>query len=166
MHGQSRQSKPSDYARQLREKQKLRRIFGISEKQMQKYYKVAVASLEESGLKLLEQLEMRFDNGVFRAGLATTRRQARQLVSHGIVKLNGKRMSIPSYRLKEGDIFSIRERNKSMPAFGQMDKRKNIVPAWLAFDPAALSGKVVGKPMKGDLEAAINPQMIIEFYSR
>lgn len=166
MHGQSRHSKPSDYARQLREKQKLKRIFGISEKQMQKYYKNAVASLEESGLKLLEQLEMRLDNGVFRSGLASTRRQARQLVSHGIVRLNGKRMSIPSYRLKEGDTFTIRERNKSMPAFAQMDKRKNIVPAWLSFDAGQLSGKVVGKPMKGDVEAAIDAQMIIEFYSR
>lgn len=166
MHGNKRQSKPSDYAKQLREKQKARRIFGVSEKQIQRYYKQATASAEESGEKLLRQLEQRFDNVVYRCGFASTRRQARQLVVHGIFTVNGKRVNIPSVQLKEGDVFHVREKNKTMPLFENFAKKKLIVPQWLKVEPNELKGQVIGKVEKSDFEALIDPQMIIEFYSR
>ncbi|MBP9718131.1 30S ribosomal protein S4 [Candidatus Gracilibacteria bacterium] len=166
MHGQARKGKQSDYSKQLREKQKARRIFGISEKQMVRYYKVATHSAEQSGLKLIEQMERRLDNAVFRSGLAQTRRQARQMVAHGTFTLNGHRVTIPSIQVKDGDTFTVREKNKGMPVFQNLDKRKPSVPKWLSTDTNALTGKVVGKPEKEDLEQAIQSSFIIEFYSR
>ncbi|MBI2453837.1 30S ribosomal protein S4 [Candidatus Peregrinibacteria bacterium] len=166
MHGKESGSKKSDYAKQLREKQKTRRIFGVSEKQIQKYYRRATASPLESGQELLRQFEQRLDNAVFRCGFASTRRQARQLVTHGIFSLNGHRVNIPSLHLKEGDTFTVRPKNKSMPLFGDFEKKKTMVPGWLKVDGAVLSGQVIGKPTKEHLEASIDPQMIIEFYSR
>lgn len=166
MHGKDTHGKKSDYNKQLREKQKARRIFGISEKQMQKYYDKATASKEESGAQLIRQMEYRFDNIVFRSGIATTRRQARQFVAHGLLSLNGKRINVPSVQLKEGDTFEVRTKNKSMPLFVGFDKRKFITPKWLSLDAAQLSGKVIGKAEKEDLEPSVVPEMIIEFYSR
>lgn len=166
MHGTKRQPKTSDYAKQLREKQKTRRIFGISEKQMQHYYKKATASLEESGDELLRQLEYRFDNIIYRCGFASTRRQARQLVSHGIFLLNGKRINIPSVHLNEGDSFMVRDKSKTMLLFENFAKKKLNVPAWLKVDPNQLAGQIIGRAEKNDLEASVSPQMIIEFYSR
>lgn len=166
MHGKESHGKKSDYSKQLREKQKARRIFGISEKQMVKYYKKAIASPEQSGEELVRQMEHRFDNVLFRSGLASTRRQARQFVSHGLFALNGRRSNIPSIQLKEGDTVVLRERNKSMPLFANFDKRKFTGPAWIRLDPSNLSAQVTGKALKDDLEASIDPQMIIEFYSR
>lgn len=166
MHGKDRQGKKSDYAKQLREKQKTRRIFGVSEKQMQRYYTKALASTEDSGKALLRQLENRMDNIVFRVGLAQTRRQARQLVAHGILSLNNKRINIPSVQLKEGDTFEVRKKNKSMPLFTDIAKKKTLVPSWLKLDANNLSVQVIGKPSNEELEASIEPHMIIEFYSR
>lgn len=166
LHGKKRAGKKSDYEKQLREKQKARRIFGVSEKQIEHYYQKAIASPEISGEELLRQLEYRFDNIVYRCGFAQTRRQARQLVTHGLILLNGKRANVPSIPLKEGDSFSIRQKNKSMPLFEHFEKKKVIIPKWLAIDAKALSGQVIGKAQKDDLEGSVNPQMIIEFYSR
>ncbi|MFA6521761.1 MAG: 30S ribosomal protein S4 [Candidatus Gracilibacteria bacterium] len=166
MHGQDRQGKPSDYSKQLREKQKARRIFGISEKQIQRYYKNAIASKEESGAELIRQFETRFDNVIFRSGFASTRRQARQFVTHRMFNLNGKRVSVPSAQLKAGDIFEVREKSKTNPLFASFAKKKAIQPKWIKTDPIKLQGQVINKPAKEDLEQAIVPQMIIEFYSR
>lgn len=166
MHGKDQHSKPSDFAKQLREKQKARRIFGISEKQIKKYYNCATASPEESGLELLRQMETRLDNAVFRSGLATTRRQARQWVAHGLFTLNGKRINVPSVQVKANDVFALREKNKKMPAFVNFEKKKLNTPSWLKLDAQALSGQVLSRPAKEDVELAIAPQMIIEFYSR
>lgn len=166
MHGKSSRGKKSDYAKQLREKQKTRRIFGVSEKQIQRYYRKALTSPLESGEELIRQMERRFDNIVFRCGFASTRRQARQLVAHGIFMLNGKRINVPSVQLKEGDSFEIRQKNKSMPLFENFGKKKIVVPSWLKVDSSNLIGQIVGKAMKQDLEQSIDPQMIIEFYSR
>lgn len=166
MHGKNSKGKPSDYSKQLREKQKARRIFGISEKQMQHYYKEAVSAKEESGIKLIEQMERRLDNTIFRTGFATTRRQARQFVSHGLFMLNGQRVKTPSIQVNSGDVLTVRAQSKSIPFFHEIDKRKPNTPKWLVLDPVALEGKVVGKPDKDDLEGSIDPQMIIEFYSR
>lgn len=166
MHGKTGMRKKSDYAKQLREKQKARRIFGVSEKQILKYYTKALSSKEESGAELVRQMEKRFDNAVFRCGFASTRRQARQLVSHGIFTLNGRRANIPSIQLKDGDSFTIRPKNKTMPLFENFAKKKITVPQWLKVDASTLSAQVTGKPDKQDLEGSIDPQMIIEFYSR
>lgn len=166
IHGKEGHGKLSDYAKQLREKQKARRIFGVSEKQIQRYYQKAIASPAVSGEELLRQLEHRFDNIVYRSGFASTRRQARQLVTHGIFMLNGRRMNVPSAQLKEGDSFTVRQKNRSMPLFENFDKRKNVIPPWLKFDAAAFTGQVIGKPAKENLEGSIDTQMIIEFYSR
>lgn len=166
MHGKESHGKKSDYAKQLREKQKARRIFGVSEKQIERYYKNAIASSEQSGEELLRQLEHRFDNIVFRAGLASTRRQGRQLVGHGIFLMNGRRCTIPSVQLKEGDVISIRPKNKTMPIFEQFSKKKMTTPKWLKIDQQELTAQVISKVGKEDIEASINPSMIIEFYSR
>lgn len=166
MHGKDSTGKKSDFAKQLREKQKARRIFGVSEKQIQKYYKKATSSPLESGQELLRQMEHRFDNVVFRSGLASSRRQARQFVTHGIVLLNGKRSTIPSLQVKEGDTFSVREKNKSMPLFQNFLKKKLLVPGWLKVDQVAMSGQVLSKAAKEFMESSIDSQMIIEFYSR
>lgn len=166
MHGKDTSGKKSDYAKQLREKQKARRIFGVSEKQIRKYYLKAISSPEVSGEELLRQLETRFDNVVFRCGFATTRRQARQLVAHGIFRLNDRRINVPSAQLKEGDTFKVRDQNKSMPLFQNYVERKITPPAWLKVEGDQLAASVVGKPAKNDLENSIETSMIIEFYSR
>ncbi len=166
MHGKDSTGKKSDYAKQLREKQKARRIFGVSEKQIQRYYQNATSSKEESGSELLRQLEHRLDNIIFRAGFASTRRQARQYVTHGIFNLNGRRINVPSAHLNEGDTFSVRSQNKSMPVFEHFAKKKVTSPKWLKVDEANLTGQVISKAQKEDLEASIAPEMIIEFYSR
>lgn len=165
-HGKESHGKKSDYSKQLREKQKARRIFGVSEKQILRYYEKATASPEESGLQLLRGLEHRFDNAVFRAGLADTRRQARQLVSHGIILLNGRRTTAPSRHLRIGDVFHVREKNKTMPLFESFAKKKTAAPQWLKVEPQDLKVTVVGKAIKEDVEQSISPQIIIEFYSR
>lgn len=166
MHGKESHGKKSDYAKQLREKQKARRIFGISEKQIQRYYANAVASQEQSGEELVRQMEHRFDNVVFRSGLASTRRQARQLVGHGMFMLNGKRSNIPSMHLKDGDMATVRPRSKTIPLFAEAEKRKTTPPSWLKVDSKELTIQIIGKARKEDLEALIDPSMIIEFYSR
>lgn len=166
MHGKESHGKKSDYSKQLREKQKARRIFGISERQIVRYYKEAISSSGDSGEQLVRQMEQRLDNAVFRAGFATTRRQARQFVAHGIFSLNGKRANVPSMHLQEGDTFTVRTKNKTMPAFSNFGKSKTTVPSWLKIDVDNLSAQMTGKVMKEDLEALVNPAMIIEFYSR
>jgi small subunit ribosomal protein S4 len=166
MHGKNSSGKKSDYAKQLREKQKTKRIFGVSEKQIQKYYKKATSSPLESGQELLRQLEQRFDNVVFRAGFATTRRQARQFVTHGLLTLNGKRIMVPSVQVEEGDVFAVKEKNKSITFFQAFAKRKLNTPSWLKVDQVAMSGQVLAKATKEHLEASVDPAMIIEFYSR
>lgn len=166
MHGKEGVRKKSDYAKQLREKQKARRIFGVSEKQIIKYYEKALASKEVSGEEFIRQLEHRFDNVVYRAGFASTRRQARQMVTHGLFSVNGRRVDVPSLCLKEGDLFEVRQKNKTSLLFENFDKKKLNVPQWLKVEPTALQGQVMSKAPKEDLESSIDPQMIIEFYSR
>ncbi len=164
MHGKSSHGKPSGYSKQLREKQKARRIFGISEKQMVKYYKKAVKSTEDSSTQLVEQMERRLDNVLFRAGFGTTRRQTRQFISHGLFNMNGHRVTVPSIQVKEGDTFTVREKNRTMNAFTNLAKASQ--PKWLSVDAGTYTGKVIGKPEKSDMEAAFDAQVIIEFYSR
>ncbi len=165
-HGQKRFSQLSEYNKQLREKQKARFMYGISEKQSSKYYKLASKSSEATGEVYMIILERRLDNVVFRAGLATTRRQARQMVSHGLFKLNGKRSKTPSTLVKEGDIFEVQEKSKNSPLFEEIKKGKIKNPKWLSSDLKGLKGEVKAMPDKDDIEKIIDNQLITEFYSK
>ena len=171
-HGRSRQAKPSLYATQLREKQKVRRIYGLLEKQFAKLMKEASRSRGQSGELLLELLERRLDNAVYRAGFSTSRRGSRQLVTHGHFMLNGRRVDIPSIRLKEGDEVTLRPKSangKNIYFATIQDTIKNTSQqplSWLKSDQKKISFKVTGNPTRDEAEDGINEQLIVEYYSR
>ncbi len=169
-HGRSRQAKPSLYATQLREKQKVRRLYGLLEKQFARLMKEASRGQGQSGEVLLQLLERRLDNAVYRAGFATSRRAARQLVTHGHFVLNGRRVDIPSIRLKEGDEITLRPKSKENSYFKQIaDVHANTVQvplSWLKSDVKKVSITVTGKPKREEAEDDINEQLIVEYYSR
>ena len=144
--------KPTEYATQLREKQKAKFIYNVMEKQFRKIYEEAARKLGVTGLTLIEYLERRLENVVYRLGFAKTRRQARQIVSHGHIAVNGRRVNIASFRVKVGDVVSVIE--DATP------------PAWLELDRAAFSGKILQNPTKDDLDFDLNESLIVEFYSR
>ncbi len=165
-HGQKRFSQMSEYSRQLCEKQKARFMYCISEKQSRKYYDLASKSEEITGIKYLQLLEQRLDNVLYRAGLAMTRPQARQIVSHGLVKLNGKGVKTPSITVKIGDKFEIRERSRDSKLFEDVKKAKYKNPKWLKSDLNSLKGEITALPDKDDIEGIIEHQLITEFYSK
>ena len=169
-HGDMRVRGGSLYLTQLREKQKVRRLYGLLEKQFAKLMKEAQKTDGLSGQNLLEFLERRADNVVFRAGFALTRRQARQLVSHGHFLLNGRRIDIPSIRLKTGDVLEVRAKSAKSEYFKNLE---NIVAAsgaqplsWLKADAKKMKIEITGKPKREEAEAGINEQLIVEYYSR
>ena len=169
-HGDMRVRGGSLYLTQLREKQKVRRLYGLLEKQFAKLMKEAQKSEGLTGEILLEYLERRADNVVFRAGFASTRRQARQLVSHGHFTLNGRRVDIPSIRLKAGDKLEVRAKSQKSEYFKNLD---NIVAAsgvtplsWMKSDAKKMTIEITGKPKREEAEAGINEQLIVEYYSR
>ena len=169
-HGDMRVRGGSLYLTQLREKQKVRRLYGLLEKQFAKLMKEAQKTDGLSGQNLLEFLERRADNVVFRAGFATTRRQARQLVSHGHFLLNGRRIDIPSIRLKAGDVLEVREKSVKSEYFKNFE---NTVAAsgaqplsWLKTDAKKMRIEITGTPKREEAEAGINEQLIVEYYSR
>lgn len=169
-HANMRRRGGSLYLTQLREKQKVRRLYGLLEKQFARTMKEAQKSDGMTGEKLLELLERRADNAVYRAGFATTRRQARQLVSHGHFLLNGKRIDIPSIRLKPGDILEVRAKSKKSTYFANLE---NVVASasptpvsWLKSDPKKMKIEVTGLPKREDADPSINEQLIVEYYSR
>ena len=169
-HGDMRVRGGSLYLTQLREKQKVRRLYGLLEKQFAKLMKEAQKTDGLSGQNLLEFLERRADNVVFRAGFALTRRQARQLVSHGHFLLNGRRIDIPSIRLKAGDVLEVRTKSAKSEYFKNLE---NIVAAsgaqplsWLKADAKKMKIEITGKPKREEAEAGINEQLIVEYYSR
>lgn len=165
-HGRTKFRKKSEFGKQLAEKQKARFIFGLSEKQFHKYYVKADRSKQVTGEQLLRLLELRLDNAVYRTGLAHTRPQARQIVSHGLIKLNGRRVSIPSISLKTGDKLEVASKNKNSLLFDGLAKAKDTSPKWLKTDLKSLSAEVVAEPDKDDFESIIDPQIIVEFYSK
>jgi small subunit ribosomal protein S4 len=169
-HGRSRQGKQSLYAIQLREKQKVRRLYGLLEKQFSRLMKEADRSQGLSGEVLLQLLERRLDNAVYRAGFATSRRAARQLVTHGHFMLNGRRVDIPSIRLKEGDEVTLRKKSHANEYFKSIDDTyKNTVQiplSWMKADVKKVSIKVTGLPRREEAEDDINEQLIVEYYSR
>ena len=157
--------KLTDYGIQLREKQKARFVYGIMEKQFYKLYEEATRKEGVTGELLLQYLERRFDNVVYRLGLTTTRRQARQLVSHGHLEINGKRVNIASYRVKQGDVITVREKSRDLALIKESLNQKSV-PGWLSLDENALSAKVLENPTREAVDFDINEAMIIEFYSR
>ncbi|MBL4694874.1 30S ribosomal protein S4 [Candidatus Gracilibacteria bacterium] len=166
-HGQKRfRSKPSEYSKQLQEKQKARFLFGISEKQSKKYFVMAAKSDKITGAKYLEILETRLDNVLYRAGIGSSRPQARQMASHGLIKLNGKRIKTPSILVKTGDTFEVVESKKGSKLYEE-NKNDNVkAPKWLKVDLKNLKGEVIAMPQKDDIEQIIEHQLITEFYSK
>ena len=158
------------YLTQLREKQKVRRLYGLLEKQFAKLMKEALKTEGLSGQNLLEFLERRADNVIFRAGFATTRRQARQLVSHGHFLLNGRRIDIPSIRLKAGDILEVRTKSAKSEYFKNLENTvaaSGVQPlSWLKADAKKMRIEITGTPKREEVEAGINEQLIVEYYSR
>ena len=162
-------NKPSQYNLQLREKQKVKRLYGLLEKQFSNLMKEASKSKGNSGAVLLCLLEQRADNAVYRAGFATSRRASRQLVSHGHFELNGRRVDIPSIRLKEGDVLTVRPRSQKTDYFKRLDEvspEGGDIPIWLKADRKKLEIKVTGMPAREEVEPDIKEQLIVEYYSR
>jgi small subunit ribosomal protein S4 len=169
-HGQNmRLGKQSQYALQLREKQKVKRLYGLLERQFSNLMKEANRRQGQSGEVLLQLLERRLDNAVYRAGFAPSRRAARQLVTHGHFMLNGVRTDVPSVRLKAGDELVARDHAKNTEYFKKLDDvspAPSSIPAWLKVDRKKLSFAVTGLPVRDDAEPEINEQLIVEYYSR
>ncbi len=157
--------KPTEYAIQLREKQKAKFIYNVMEKQFRKLYEEATRKDGVTGLVLVEFLERRLENVVYRLGFAKTRRQARQVVSHGHVAVNGRKVNIASYRVKVGDVVSIIENSKNVEIIKDAVEA-STVPAWLELDRAGFAGKVLQNPTKEDLDFDLAESLIVEFYSR
>jgi small subunit ribosomal protein S4 len=170
-HGRSSQSRGervSDYSRQLRAKQKARRLYGILERQFRRYFSVALRKRGLTGLNLLQTLELRLDNVVFRMGLAENRAQARQLVTHGHFLVNGRRTDIPSMLLRPGDKISVREGSRSRPFFKELADfaEKRNCALWLDRDLSTLSGRVLRLPERAEIDGNLSEQLIVEYYSR
>ena len=165
-HGRSSFKSLSEYGKQLQEKQKARFMFGITEKQFRKYYQKAAKAEGVTGTELLKGLERRLDNLVYRSGFATTRRQARQLVTHGHFELNGRRVDIPSIEIKVGDKLVVRTKSQKSPLFEEIKKQKDASVKWINADNGKLTIEVIALPGEDDVESIINPQMIVEFYSK
>ncbi len=165
---QFRRGRASDYLLQLREKQKARRIYGVMEKQFSRYFGKAALQVGLTGTNLLTMLERRLDNVVYRVGIASSRAQARQLVNHGHIMLNGRKTNVASAMVSPGDAISIRPESKGSVYFRtlrqEMDDRR--VPRWLALDTDDLSANVLHMPTREDIDVSLNEQLIVEYYSR
>jgi len=168
VHGPNkRRGSVSSYGKQLLEKQKAKYMYGLREKQFRRYVEKASAMQGDSGVNLQHILEMRMDNVVYRLGFAGTRAQARQLVSHGMFILNGKKMNIPSHIVRVGDIVSLKENKVKKNIFeGIEEKLQNQeLPSWLSNDPALKSGKILNNPQEQDFEKVFDVKLIVEYYS-
>ena len=167
-HGQARRRKPTDYAVRLREKQKLRLFYNVSEKQFRNLFDEAARREGATGAVFLQLLESRLDNVVYRLGVAHTRRQGRQFVSHGHVSVNGRVIDIPSYRVNPGDEIEVVKGSKDNVHIKQNveARRRGKMPPWLEFDADALKGKFVSRPAREDLMVPVNELQVIEYYSR
>jgi small subunit ribosomal protein S4 len=168
-HGAAKKAKLSDYAVQLREKQKVRRIYGLLERQFRNYYAKASVIKGATGENLLRLLESRLDNVVYRMGFAVTRAQARQLVSHGAVSVNTKRVDLASYQIKPGDVVAITEKAKEQLRIKEattLAQQMDSVPSWCEVDHGKLSGTFKSAPIRSDLSSDINENLIVELYSK
>ena len=160
--------KQSEYGRQLTEKQKDKYIYGMLEKQFRKYYELAIKMPGVAGENLLQILESRLDNVVFRLCLANTRRESRQMVNHGHILVNGKRLDIPSYRVKVGDVITLKERTFNSDRMKDIVEANSsrIVPKWLDMDKKTLTGKVIALAQREDIDFEVEEHLIVELYSK
>lgn len=158
--------KMSEYGLQLREKQRAKFIYGVLERQFRIAFKKAASKKGITGENLLIMLEERLDNVVFRMGLATTRREARQLVVHSHFTVNGKKVNIPSYIVKAGDVIKVKEKSQSSPKFKEIKEMQVGVPAWLSVDRDKLEGKVLADPTRDQIDTPIEERLIVELYSK
>ena len=167
-HGQARRRRPSDYGQQLREKQKVKRMYGLIEKQFRGYYYKAARMKGVTGENLLQLLERRLDNTALRSGFASSHAAARQLVRHGHFLVNGKKVNIPSYQVRPGDVIEVREKSRKVQkitdALGNLDR--SPLPAWIEIDRDKCTGKITALPTRADSSADIDEQLIVELYSK
>ena len=164
-HGAGRK-KTSEYKLQLREKQKVKRAYGMLEKQFRSYFEEAERLKGITGENMLTLLERRLDNVVYRLGIGASRAQSRQIVNHGHITVNGKAVNIPSFQVKVGDVVAVKETKQKSELFASVKNSKVIVPKWLEFDSAKLSGKVVKLPARDDIDLNIQEHLIVELYSK
>lgn len=167
-HGKGKREKLSNYGVQLREKQKVKRIYGVMEKQFRKYFQIASKSKGVTGKVLLQLLERRLDNVVFRMGLGVSRAQARQVVRHNLISINSRRVNIPSYLVDKDDLIEVKAKDKVKVKIKEnLELSKDrTVPSWLEFDAANMKAKVTRLPGKGDIQQPIQEQLIVELYSK
>ena len=166
VHGASRK-KVSEYGQQLREKQKVKRIYGVQEGQFRAYYERADAMKGITGENMLSLLERRLDNVIFRMGIGASRAQSRQLVNHGHFLVNGRKVNIPSFIVKAGDVITVKESKSGNKFFEEIKTMKAAnMPKWLEFDPAKLEGKILALPQRDDIDSQIAEHMIVELYSK
>jgi len=165
-HGAERKKKMSTYGIQLRESQKTKRIYGLTEKQFRGYFDKAAKLRGVTGENMLILLERRLDNVVFRMGIGTSRAQARQIVNHGHITVNGSRVDIPSFLVKAGDVVAVKESKKEKTFFKEVKTDKTTTPKWLEFDNAELAGKVVTLPLREDIDLTVQENLIVERYSK
>ena len=160
--------KQSEYGLQLNEKQKVKFIYGVLEKQFRKYYVMATKKQGITGEMLLQILESRLDNVVFRLGLANTRREARQIVNHGHITVNGQKVDIPSYLVKPGDLIAVREKSKNSVRIKEIveTNANRVVPKWLSMDKYTLTGKVITLAARDDIDYEVEEHLIVELYSK
>ena len=162
-----RRKKVSEYGAQLKEKQKVRFIYGVLEKQFRHYFDKASNMKGVTGENMLSLLELRLDNVVYRLGLAKTRRMARQVVGHGHIRVNGNKVDIPSYQVKVGDVITLRQRSTEIEMFKSLREGTSVLlPKWLTFDAQNLTGTVAALPSREDIDYEVQENMIVEFYSR
>ena len=164
-HGASRK-KNSEYAVQLREKQKAKRAYGLLEKQFYSYYEEAERMKGITGENMLMLLELRLDNVVYRMGIGSSRAQSRQIVNHGHITVNGKVVDIPSYHTKAGDVIGVKEVKQDNAMLKELRGAKIVMPKWVEFDTETFVGKVVENPKREDIDLSINEQLIVELYSK
>ena len=163
----NRRRKVSEYGIQLKEKQKVKFIYGVLEKQFHKYYLKAANMKGITGDNMLQLLELRLDNVVYRLGLGKTRRMARQVVTHGHILVNGRKVDIPSYTVKAGDVITVRQQSSQLEMFKVLREGTSVVtPKWLTFDAPTLTGKVEALPQRDDIDFELQENLIVEFYSR
>lgn len=167
-HGQGRRRRPSDYGHQLREKQKVKRMYGLLEKQFRGYYFKATRMKGVTGENLLRLLERRLDNVALRCGFAASHAEARQLVRHGHFFVNGKKLNIPSYQVNENDVIEVREKSKTVQKIvdAQANLERSPLPNWIEIDKAKFSAKITQMPARADIAADIDEQLIVELYSK
>lgn len=170
LHGRQSQfrRKESDYGLQLREKQKARRLYGVFERQFRRYFREAQRQKGLTGINLLIILERRLDNVIYRLGLASSRPQARQLVSHGHFDVNGRKTNVSSFLVSPGDVITVRDNSQKSIFFKELGQNLDItrVPDWLRLDPKNFTGEVVSEPTRDHIDVTLNEQLIVEYYSR